>query len=504
MCAASETHAQSLEQASILGPYELSKDGPLTSLGLQSLAVARLVAEVQRTGVTHEPIVFSTVPGPLREYRFTWEKGTDSWPRTRYRFVAASSVDGKNELNEVRRSGLGTPLGAVRRGDLPDEPVVNDAVFPIYRYFYPLTAVLEMGPESPHEPREVRLRLVDPRETDTFALKGVDYPLATDIGAQFRALGMKVDSDFSISGLRNAEKLMSLAGLYAAEPLRTDKIPVILVHGLASGPTTWRQALVDLVLDPELRTNYQFWLYAYPTGLPFPYAALFLRDALVQTMEELGPHPRLRESVLVAHSMGGLLARMQVGDSDTLLWDAVFDVPPQEIDLEPADVELLSRVLIFEPLPFVTRAVFFSVPHRGSRMAAKTVGRLGATVVSLPDELKEMEERIRASGVELTEEGRRRGIADSIQLLQPESRLVKALDLVDIDTAVTYHTVVGDRGKGDTPDSSDGVVPYWSSHLDGATSELIVPSGHGSHESKAGVAELERILEEHLEEVGGQ
>jgi len=40
-----------------------------------------------------------------------------------------------------------------------------------------------------------------------------------------------------------------------------------------------------------------------------------------------------------------------------------------------------------------------------------------------------------------------------------------------IAPGVTYHSIMGDRGKGNTPESSDGVVPYWSSHLGGAASE---------------------------------
>jgi hypothetical protein len=56
---------------------------------------------------------------------------------------------------------------------------------------------------------------------------------------------------------------------------------------------------------------------------------------------------------------------------------------------------------------------------------------------------------------------------------------------------------MGDRGKGDTPDSSDGVVAYWSAHLDGATSEKIVPSHHSSHQHPEGIAEVLRILKRH-------
>jgi hypothetical protein len=63
---------------------------------------------------------------------------------------------------------------------------------------------------------------------------------------------------------------------------------------------------------------------------------------------------------------------------------------------------------------------------------------------------------------------------------------------------VPYHSNIGDRGKGDSPNSTDGVVPYWSSHLDGAQSEVIVPGPHGACELPQTIAELDRILRLHL------
>lgn len=57
-----------------------------------------------------------------------------------------------------------------------------------------------------------------------------------------------------------------------------------------------------------------------------------------------------------------------------------------------------------------------------------------------------------------------------------------------------YHSVIGDRGRGGTPNSSDGVVPYESSHLDGAQSECIVPVKHTAFNRPATIAELDRIL----------
>ena len=71
-----------------------------------------------------------------------------------------------------------------------------------------------------------------------------------------------------------------------------------------------------------------------------------------------------------------------------------------------------------------------------------------------------------------------------------------ALDTLPIQ--VPYHSIIGDRGRGDTPNSSDGVVAYWSSHLTGCQSELIVPGAHGAFELPQTVSELKRILHLHL------
>lgn len=80
--------------------------------------------------------------------------------------------------------------------------------------------------------------------------------------------------------------------------------------------------------------------------------------------------------------------------------------------------------------------------------------------------------------------------------LSPRNPVLRSLDTLPI--AVPYYSIIGDRGRGDTPNSSDGVVPYWSSHLTGAQSELIVPGPHGSYALPQTIAELKRILRLHL------
>jgi hypothetical protein len=84
--------------------------------------------------------------------------------------------------------------------------------------------------------------------------------------------------------------------------------------------------------------------------------------------------------------------------------------------------------------------------------------------------------------------------SNSVDSLSPRSRFLNAMNTIPITPGVRYDTIIGDRGRGDSPNSSDGVVPYWSSHMNGAESEDIVPSGHGAHQNPEAIAEVLRIL----------
>src|SRR5882724_7549713 len=86
----------------------------------------------------------------------------------------------------------------------------------------------------------------------------------------------------------------------------------------------------------------------------------------------------------------------------------------------------------------------------------------------------------------------------SIDTLAPNNRFVRSVNRIPITPGIPYHSIIGDRGRGDTPNSSDGVVAYWSSHLAGAQSELIVPSNHSAPQNPRAIAEVTRILKLNL------
>jgi len=139
--------------------------------------------------------------------------------------------------------------------------------------------------------------------------------------------------------------------------------------------------------------------------------------------------------------------------------------------------------------------VFICVPHRGSYLATSWIGSLGVSLIRLPATVISRVELVILSPM-LRDIGFKR-LPTGINGLSPRSPVLRSLDTLPI--AVPYYSIIGDRGRGDTPNSSDGVVPYWSSHLDGAQSELIVPGPHGSFALPQTIAELKRILRLDLE-----
>lgn len=70
--------------------------------------------------------------------------------------------------------------------------------------------------------------------------------------------------------------------------------------------------------------------------------------------------------------------------------------------------------------------------------------------------------------------------------------------LAALPIVVPFHNIIGYRGLNGGTRSSDGVVPYSSSHLAGAESEKIVPADHTVFLNEAAVFEIKRILEENL------
>jgi pimeloyl-ACP methyl ester carboxylesterase len=91
-----------------------------------------------------------------------------------------------------------------------------------------------------------------------------------------------------------------LAGIYFLEPFDPDRVPVLFVHGMSGHPQEFT-ALIDS-LD---RTRFQPWFLFYPSGFGLHGIARYAATLL----ERLHVEHDFDELAIVAHSMGGLVAR---------------------------------------------------------------------------------------------------------------------------------------------------------------------------------------------------
>ena len=140
------------------------------------------------------------------------------------------------------------------------------------------------------------------------------------------------------------------------------------------------------------------------------------------------------------------------------------------------------------------RVIFISTPHRGSKLASGWIGRIGASLVRTPQLFTSIYASTKPLLVADPAARPLNRMPNSVDTLEPNDRFVEAVNKLPIAPGIPYHSIMGDRGRGDTPNSSDGIVPYWSSHLEGAQSELIVNSDHSAQYNQQAIREVERIL----------
>lgn len=340
------------------------------------------------------------------------------------------------------------------------------------------------------------LELVDPFQSETVDFAGKKRTLSADYGSAMQLVLSKTRIDkLGIVRLLHPSRYDDTAHLNFTQAYDPKRIPVLMVHGLDSTPATWAPMYFQLIQDPEIRRNYQFWVFSYPSGYPYPYSAALLRRELDHVNQEFPGHKPI---VVFGHSMGGLITRLMLTDAGDRLWMKAFGKAPEDLPLMGRSRKLLEEVLIFNNRKEINRAMFFSAPHRGSDLAVNPIGRLFARLVKMPGLLADVRNAALSVATADSAGLMIESAPNSIGTLSPRNPYVLAVNEIPIVKGVPYHTVAGDRGKGDTPNSSDGVVPYWSSHLDGAVSEKIVPSGHGSHAHPEGIAEARRVLHLHL------
>lgn len=419
-----------------------------------------------------------------------------NWNPRLYDFTPSDQFDIKGTYVTERslRSGIGAPLVAVGR-EIDKDATAN---FSIPRVYYSVTAVIRF------EGRRAIVGFEDPLATERVNYGGKDFSLAADFTVPLAVMLASNDpSKLELARLLQPEKYAETARIARLQPYDPDKTVVLIIHGLADSQATWVPMINALRGDAEIRRNYQFWFYSYPSGYPYPHSAAILRRELDAVQKRF---PLRKKMVVMGHSMGGCISRLLITDTtDEKLWYSIFKKPSAQVKLSTESRKLLSEALIFKSRAEIGRVIFIAAPLRGSDLASGWIGRLGSMLVRSPATLLKVGGDAMKLATFQSDDLRLDGIPNSVDTLAPNNRFVRAIQTMPL-AKVPYHVISGDRGKGGNPDKtapvkSDGVVPYWSSHMDGAQSELVVPSGHSAHQNPQAILEVCRILKLHQKSI---
>lgn len=413
--------------------------------------------------------------------------------------VAAAGIKGEGVIDK-HREGYGAPVVAVREQRPERESEMR--FFPQRGLHVPVTLVIsEVGPASTTEARSVSISLLDPTKRETVSLGGRTRPLAADFSAPIELLLAGQNEVLrGLGGFLNARKREQQAGIYLLEPYDPERIPVVLTHGLISVPIIWRDIVPEFLSEPDIAREYQFFVFTYPTSLPVAESSLLMRQEIADlrsTYDPDGKDPLSRNMVAMGHSMGGILTHLLVAEMGDHYWKQFSSTPIDEIEVTEENRERMRELTYFDSDRAVNRAVFLSTPHYGAEMATASLAGAVSRLAKLPSDILVASSNIANAALSPDWNYDLRKKATSVQSLRPDSPVSMALREAPYRSGVVYHSIIGDQGLGDTPDSSDGVVAYWSSHQPGAASELIVPTDHSSYKHPDAIAELKRILRLH-------
>ncbi len=397
--------------------------------------------------------------------------------------TTVGDYDSPHGMDSKTQTGLGVPIVARLGSTIPYQPARAAAAVTLLIRPVDGTMVMEM---------------VNPLLVRHLHIHNSSVPIAYDLTAPFPYYN-KWYEHAGLQGFLRPGENDDVTGLALTAPYQKGKIPVVFVHGLASDPMTWASLANELFVYQDVVERYQFLIYSYPSGKPFPVAAARLREQLVDLRNQVDPDHQdgaLDNIVLVGHSMGGLVSKLQTTHSGHRISQAVFNKPFAQLELTPDLETEVRETLFFDPSSQVKRVIFIATPHKGSKLAVNPLGRLASKLVNDPADLVSGFATISQLNGEAIIGGSSR-IPTSVDLLQPDNPVLQAIYNLPSQPTVKYHSIIGVGGRfGGEP--SDGVVSVSSARHPNVQSELMVDATHTTiHHHPETVDEVVRILRHH-------
>lgn len=349
--------------------------------------------------------------------------------------------------------------------------------------------------DTDHAPTPI-LEFYDPFFSTNADVDGCPIPLATDISAP-----LAYAHHFArFSPVRDFLRPDDTVQLTAIGPHEKGKIPIIFVHGLLSEPLTYLDMANEIRGDAVLSKHFEIWAFRYPTGGAVLDAAAGLREQLARAVADFPEcDPALSQIVIVGHSMGGLVSKLQVTESGTVLWEKFSTRPFDQMRATDEVRSRFARLAFFQPSPAITRIVYIATPHEGSPWAERLVGRAASHCVRLPRENVAGLEQVVLDNPGILQPTAPKRPPTSIDLLEPSSTVLQGIRCLQYKPCLTINSIIG-TGRTMVPNvPADGVVPVSSARDPYANSEVSVDATHSAilRDPRA-ICEVKRLLFEHL------
>jgi len=421
--------------------------------------------------------------------------------RELYGFVPTSELEVQGLGMRYRRPGLGASLAAAIR-PVADARPGRDLIAPRIKVL--VTAFLRI-PNARRalvqaQPLTATLELHVAWDAESVSIAGEQVPLEADPTAALALTFTGIPIvELEMLGLlgRISGEFANRPPLVSSTPYKPGLIPVVFVHGTESSIARWAEMYNRLLADPEIRSRYQFWFFQYDSGNPVALSSLRLRESLTAALARLDPEgadPALRKMLLVGHSQGGLLVKMQVVTTGDRLWNAVSRKPLAELKLSAETRDLLQRALFVEPLPEVTRVVFICTPQRGSFVAGRTL------IANLVRRLMDLPRTVTGLTADLARNADASVspfVPTAVDNMSPRSPFIHGIQDIPVTASVKVHSIIAVEGDGPKEEGGDGVVKYSSAHIEPVESELVVKSSHSTQGNPHTIEEVRRILRLH-------
>lgn len=425
--------------------------------------------------------------------------------------IPADDLHFKGIRNDYRRDGLGATFVAARKPTAREGPDAHAWREPEY---VPLTGLLTFpGADlaAVMSTRRVQVVARNPLADERIELNGRRVPVAGNFTAPYGLWLAR--SKFRNQGkwaLLGRNRNLTRPQILLMRPFDPQRRIVVMIHGLASSPEAWLNTANAMVgFDEQIRRRYQIWQVYYPTNVPIAVNRREIQQALETTLNHFDPGRKTvatRDMVLIGHSMGGVIGRLLVSSSNEDFWEAVPVREDFPVARRMTLKEQLRPYFAFDTMREFTRAIFVATPHKGTPKARNSIARWARSLIRLPDDLLQQNQGLIETLRQAAPPGTPLRLPNSIDNLSDQDTFIIAASKLPISPAVRYHSIIGrlDSDAAHIENTGDGLVPYWSSHLDGAESERVFRSPHKVQELPAAMVELRRILHLHLVSIDGR